>query len=225
MRLHVEALFTLDAAGRLLAVNEPRRAPAPRFFLGRTADGNIWRFRHDVDAPLANDLNALCASLPTGIEVEADLDSAAPLITRLSREEPVRNTGAGPAFRFPSNLRVDEMAVRVKSDNATVLSPYLEDWLGDVSACAPMLVVLEGGRAVSVCGSVRVTPQGHEAGVETHPDFRGRGHAARAVIAWARTVREMDRIPLYSTSWENESSRALAKKLGLIQYGVDLHIT
>jgi hypothetical protein len=32
-------------------------------------------------------------------------------------------------------------------------------------------------------------------------------------------------VPLYSTSWENEPSRTLAKTLGLIQYGVDLHIT
>jgi hypothetical protein len=37
MRLHVEALFTCDAAGRFIAVNEPAGAVAPRFFLGRTA--------------------------------------------------------------------------------------------------------------------------------------------------------------------------------------------
>ena len=223
MRLHVEALFTRDDAGRLLAVNEPGDVVAPRFFLGRTADGNAWWFRHDVDAVLANDLRALCESLPTGLEVEAG--SAAPFIACLSRAEPVRKTEAGPAFCFPSDLPGHESAVRVTSDNAVVLSPYLEDWRGDVSACAPMLVVLEGGKAVSICGSVRVTPQAYEAGVETHPDFRGRGHAARAVSAWASAVREMDRIPLYSTSWKNESSRALAKKLGLIQFGADLHIT
>lgn len=34
MRLHVEALFTRDAAGRLLVVNEPTGAAAPRFFWG-----------------------------------------------------------------------------------------------------------------------------------------------------------------------------------------------
>ena len=88
-----------------------------------------------------------------------------------------------------------------------------------------MTVVLHDGKTVSVCCSVRMTPQAHEAGVETHPAFRGRGYAARAVAAWAKTVYEMARVPLYSTSWENEPSRTLAKKLGLIQYGVDLHIT
>jgi hypothetical protein len=35
----------------------------------------------------------------------------------------------------------------------------------------------------------------------------------------------MDSIPLYSTSWQNQASLALARKLGLIQYGADLHIT
>jgi RimJ/RimL family protein N-acetyltransferase len=113
----------------------------------------------------------------------------------------------------------------VTSDNATVLSPYLEDWRNDVSVSVPMAVVLEGGNAISVCCSVRVTPRAHEAGVETHRDFRGRGHAARAVSAWAKMVRDLDRLPLYSTSWENEPSRAVARKLDLIQFGVDLHIT
>jgi RimJ/RimL family protein N-acetyltransferase len=224
MRLHLETLFTRDDAGRFIAVNEPGGAPAPRFFMGRTAAGNIWGFRQDVDAALVNDLRALCESQPTSLDVEAELGGAAPFIACLSRAEPVRKTWAGPAFRFPSDLAEHETAVLVTSENAAVLSPYLEEWRGNVSPSAPMVVALEGRKAVSVCCSVRVTSQAHEAGVETHPDFRGRGHATRAVSGWANAIRERDRIPLYSTSWENESSRALAKKLGLIQYGVDLHI-
>lgn len=193
--------------------------------MGRTADGNVWWFRHDVDAALAKDLQALCAARPTSREVDADVARPESFIALLSRVEPVRKTWAGPAFRFPSDLPGDELAARVTSDNATVLSPYLDAWRDDVVASAPMIVILDGGKDVSICASVRATPQAHEAGVETHPDFRRRGHAARAVSAWAKAVREMDRIPLYSTSWENETSRALADKLGLIQYGVDLHIT
>ncbi|ETX02310.1 MAG: hypothetical protein ETSY1_04010 [Candidatus Entotheonella factor] len=49
MQIHVEALFTYDAMGHLYRVNEPGGAVAPRFFLGRTAAGHEWRFRHDVD--------------------------------------------------------------------------------------------------------------------------------------------------------------------------------
>jgi predicted GNAT family acetyltransferase len=76
-----------------------------------------------------------------------------------------------------------------------------------------------------VCASVRVTVDAHEAGVETHPDFRGRGQGARAVAAWATLVRESGAVPLYSTSWSNEASRRLASRLGLVQFGSDLHIT
>jgi hypothetical protein len=225
MRLHVEALFTLDDAGRLWAVNEPSGASAPRFFLGRTADGNAWWFRHDVDAGLAAELDALCGALPTGLEDAPAAGTATRFIECLSREAPVRGMWAGPAFRFPPDLPWDEGAVRVTADGAEVLSPYLEGWRVDADEGVPMTVAMEGGKAVAVCCSVRLTPRAHEAGVETHPDFRNRGHAARAVAAWARTVRAMDLVPLYSTSWKNEPSRAVARKLSLIQYGVDLHIT
>lgn len=36
-------------------------------------------------------------------------------------------------------------------------------------------------------------------------------------------MRELDRVPLYSTSWENRPSRALAKRLGLIEFGSPAH--
>lgn len=226
MRLHVEALFTLDGAGRLVAVNEPGGGPAPRFFLGRTADGNAWWFRHDLSAALRADLEALCASEPAAAAVpDGPEGGAEAYVALLSRDGPVRKTWAGPAYHFPAILPDDGGAVRVISADASVLSPYLAEWISDVVTAAPMVAALDGGKAVSVCCSVRVTERAHEAGVETHPDFRGRGHAALAVAGWARAVREMGRVPLYSTSWENVASRALARKLGLIRYGVDLHVT
>jgi RimJ/RimL family protein N-acetyltransferase len=225
MRLHVEALFTLTDTRRLLSVNEPGGAAAPRFFIGWTKDGNAWWFRHDLDAALVEDLNALSRSQPIQLIGGASPSSAAPFIDLLAREGRAPKTWEGPAFSFPSELPDNNLAIRVTSENAEVLEPFLDAWRGDVVAGIPMTAVLEDGKAICVCCSVRITPQAHEAGVETHPDFRGRGYAARAVAAWGRTVRAMERVPLYSTSWENTSSRTLAKKMGLIQFGTDLHIT
>lgn len=224
MRLHVEALFTCDDRGRLLAVNQPGGTVAPRFFLGRTAIGNLWWFRHDLDDGLTDELGSLCESQPPGLDPGNDPVGSA-LAACLSRVEPVRNTWAGPAFHVPSGGVGSQTAVRVTQANASVLSPLFEDWRPDVEAGVPMAAILKNRQAVSVCCSVRLTQRAHEAGVETHPEYRGRGYAGQAVCAWAQVVRELDRVPLYSTSWDNTASRAVAKALGLIQFGVDVHLT
>jgi hypothetical protein len=106
-----------------------------------------------------------------------------------------------------------------------VLQRYLPDWLPDVSPDSPMAASLQDGDAVSVCCSVRRTPRAHEAGVETHAGFRRRGFAPPAVGLWAEAVRAMGLLPLYSTSWKNEASRGVARKLGLAHFGSDLHLT
>ena len=224
MRLHVEALFTRDAAGRLLAVNEPGGGLAPRFFLGRTSDGNECWVRHDVDGILARDLNTLCESAPGGLETDANPHSTALFSRRLGADGVITNIWEGPAYCFPLDLPGSDDAVRITAENASVLEPYLEDWVPDVQTGVPLTAFLEGGKAVSICCSVRITSQAHECGVETHPDFRGRGYALKVVAAWARAVLEEGPVPLYSTSWENHASRAVARKLGLVQYGADLHI-
>src|SRR5947199_5583424 len=60
MRFHVEALFTHDANSDLVAVNEPNGAPAPRFFIGRTREGIVCRFRRDLDLETRRALRAAC---------------------------------------------------------------------------------------------------------------------------------------------------------------------
>jgi hypothetical protein len=225
MRLHVEALFTHDAAGHLVRVNEPDGAAAPRFFLGRTVEGAVWRFRHDVDHDLRTQLEA---ATQDDVLREQALDSpTSPSRYEdiLARFAPVERTWGGPAFCFPQEVAMTIGTVLVTEGNAQLLRPLLQDWVPDVRLCQPMFALTVDGHAVAVCGSVRRTSAAHEAGVETALPYRGRGYAARVVAAWARAVRDMGRVPLYSTSWQNEASRAVARQLALIHFGSDLHIT
>jgi hypothetical protein len=225
MRLHVQALFTQDAEGRLLAANEPNGGPAPRFFLGRTGHGSLCWFRSDVAGTVAADLRTLATADSVGLDVEAAPARDEPFVARLSLESAVSKMWTGPVFVIPADLPDSSAAVRVTVRNADLLSPYLEAWRPDVIASIPLVAVVVGQHAVSLCASVRMTPMAHEAGVETHTDFRGRGYGAQAVASWAVLVRESGCLPLYSTSWSNAASRGLARRLGFPQFGSDLHLT
>jgi hypothetical protein len=225
MRLHLPALFTLDGAGRMLAMNVPGGGAAPRFFLGRTARGCVWAVRHDVDPLTADRLAEVAQSEPDALPDGPVPDEDTPYMGLLSRIAPVSRIWRGPAYRFPETLPEADGVVNVTPANAPVLSRWLPDWLPDVSPAVPMVAVLEDGAAVSVCASVRITGAAHEAGVDTHPRFRGRGLAGRVTAAWAARVRDSGAVPLYSTSWENEASRSVATRLGLIHYGSTVHIT
>ena len=225
MRAHIEALFTHDAEGQLVRGNEPDAAPAPRFFLGRTADGAVWRFRHDVDGDLRKELEA---AIENDVLREQGLDSSpapSPYQEILARSAPVQKTWTGPAFSFPQDLPATIDTILLTEENAQLLHAHLQAWIPDVRLCEPLFALTVDGHAAAVCGSVRRTSMAHEAGVETARPYRGRGYAARVVTAWARAVGDMGRIPLYSTSWQNEASRAVARKLGLIHFGSDFHIT
>ena len=223
LRIQIETLFTHDAAGRMLCVNEPNGAPAPRFFLGRSTEGSEYRFRYDVDPATVDELVSLSASEPAGDAFLTAPFGSTPYEAVLSRSAPVERTWVGPAYRFPDTLSTDANVVVVTEKNESILRRHLAEWSGDVHR-QPFVAWLVDGHAVSLCCSVRIGADAHEAGVETAPDFRGRGYATRVVSAWAYTVRALGRIPLYSTSWENVASIALARRLGLVQFGTDLHI-
>jgi hypothetical protein len=225
MRLHLEALYTHDAHGRMVAVNVPGGGPAPRVFLGRTADGNVWRVRHDLPADVARSLGALCMDVIADAGRLGPLDCVAAFEEVLARSAPIERVWTGPAFHFPARLEPTANTVAITSENRVMLEPHFGAWLDDVPTCQPFLGAVSDGQVVSVCASVRTTRAADEAGVETHPSYRRRGHAARAVAAWAAAVRAAGRIPLYSTSWGNTASQAVAARLALVQFGSDLHIT
>ena len=227
MDVHVRALFTHDARSRIVCVNEPGGGggAAPRLFVGRTREGNVWRFRADLPENLIEELEALCASEPAGAEFGGEPRNVEGFVRLLEGHAPVREVEAGPAYYFTEYVETSRPPVSVTEANAELLRGGFEKLTDELPEWQPFVALVEEGRAVSVCRSVRINDAAHEAGVETLPDFRGRGYAADVTAGWARLVRAAGAVPLYSTSWENKASQAVAKKLRLSMYGADFHVT
>ncbi|HEY9283099.1 MAG TPA: GNAT family N-acetyltransferase [Pyrinomonadaceae bacterium] len=226
MAAHARALFTHDARSRLLAVNEPGGGgPAPRLFFGRARRGNLWRFRADLPENLVEELEALCRDEPAGDDLRGPPRHAARYARLLEGHVPVREVESGPAYCFAEYPEAARPTLALAERDAALLRGGFEKLIEELPGWQPFVAVLDGGRAVAVCRSARITPEAHEAGVETLPDYRGRGYAANAVAGWARLVRSLGAAPLYSTSWQNAASQAVARKLRLVQYGADFHIT
>jgi hypothetical protein len=225
MRMHVEASYVHDARSRIRSTNEWKSRPAPRFYLGRTAEGHLWRFRADLPDALGAELDALCRREPVVAALPATPLHRDELVRLLASHAPVEWIGAGPAYWIPWRMVASGRSVEIGAANADLLRSGFEDWLEDVPHCQPFHAVSEGGRAVSLCASVRITAAAHAAGVETLPAFRRRGHAVAAVAGWADAVRRLGATPLYSTSWENVASQSVAARLGLPLFGVDFHVT
>lgn len=226
IEIQANTLFTHDAAGRIVHVNEPDGEAASRFFLGRTVEGNVWRFRHDLPEQVIERLNASCEQEPIAHDVRTPPLHLAAMQETLEAHAPIREVSSGPAYRFPDDVRwpSDTAAVRITRADAAYLQGEFS-WLAPhLDNMPPVFAVVQGGRAASVCFSSRITAVADEAGVNTLTAYRGRGYAAAAVAGWATAIRELGRIPLYSTDWDNLASQSVARKLGLVMYGADLSI-
>ena len=207
MRLHIEALFTHDANGDMVRVNEPNGGVAPRFFLGRTAEGVAIRFRHDVERAIRREIEAACEkqlAQPRPLDMPTD---PLPYQQILDRAGPVEKTWLGSAFCIPRTVRPS--AQHCRSDERERRAPpvLLEPWLPDVPVCHPMVALTVDDRAVSLCCSGRRTTAAHEAAVETAIAYRNRGYGSQVVRAWAQAVYAAGALPLYSIEWENSASR------------------
>lgn len=227
LEIQVEALFMHDARGRISCVNEPGGDRAPRFFLGRTREGNLWRCRDDLADATARQLEQLAANEPFDENLQAEPHNLAAFqeVLRADGESPL--IVSGPAYRFSDEVPAPADVQEITRANAHLLDPLgwnLETLSPEFDSRAPFRAMLEDGGAVSLCFSARLTDRAAEAGVETKTAYRGRGHAPSVVAAWAGAVRVSGRIPLYSTSWDNFASRAVARKLGLLQYGTDISL-
>jgi RimJ/RimL family protein N-acetyltransferase len=228
----IEALFTSDAGQRLHCIREPgypesELDPAPRFFMGRTVQGNVWRFRHDLPAPQVRALAALCAAEPITARLADPPQHAAAIRAVLNAHTPIQNEERGPAYWAPVDSPERESVVLISDTNAHVLRPHFSWALMPQSdfKTRPIVAAIVDNAAVAICHCARFTARAAEAGVETVAVYRGHGHASAAVAGWVSVIRQRGLIPLYSTAWENRASQGVARKLGMILYGDDWSVT
>lgn len=235
----VRTLFTHDAAGNLVDVNEPDGPRAPRFYLAWNDHGVLWRVRHDVPRALAERLAAIVAAQPASDDLEHPPACTAAICAALAEHAPVAaELDGGIEYVFPDGLDPPgapdavggprdlppSHTVAVTADCAGVLDRWLSDWRCYTVSGLPFIAALVDGAAVSVCGCVRFPGDATEAGLETHPAFRGRGHAVAVTAAWAQAVRARGIFPIYGTSWRNRASQRVAAKLGLTRVAGSLSI-
>jgi hypothetical protein len=222
MEIEADTAFTYDARGRILLTNEllaSARQPAQRFCLWRTRDGHVTRFGAALPDDLVALLTEIVAREPIGGDLRSPPATSVEIEAVLARHAPVARGGSGPAYHVPDEIPApSHKVVRVTAETRDVVCetfPWLytqyDDWW-------PAFATLHDGVGVSVCFSSRVGPLAMAAGVETLPEFRGRGYAASATAAWSAAVRATGRIPVYGTSWDNLASQGVARKLGLIMH-------
>jgi hypothetical protein len=237
LRLHVDTLFSSDPTGRLLRAREPDGARAPRFYLGRSPHGNLWRFRDDLSRASLRELSRLA-----GRERPLGLDLAPP--ERLAAFRRVlADAGAGGdllesrglAYCFPEgDARLATppgekcRIVPLSEADARLLEGEFANMISQLSDRQPCFAVMAESRVVSLCCSARALWReksklvAAEARVETLPEYRGRGFAPAVISAWAQAVSERGGLPLCSAAWDDAASQAVARRLGLVMYGEDL---
>ena len=210
--LHLHTLFLLDSAGRILGTREPNPEPGPRFVLIRGRTSCAWAVRADVPQGIAEELEGLARAEPPVADFRG-----VPVHAEQYRTLAGGEVYAGPAFTFPKTVEQPDATAHVNA--LPLLARHFSGWtVTEIPERSPIVAVVVDGHAVSVCFCARRSERAAEAGLETAEAFRGRGFGPQVTAAWALAVRASGRVPLYSTSWENGASLAVARKLGLVAY-------
>jgi hypothetical protein len=210
--LHLQTLFECDAAGRILCTREPGCSSGPAFSIVRSREKCAWAVHSQVNPSLAAELDRLAAEESPARDFQDPPMHAARYMALLGED-----VYHGPALAFPETIIRPSGIEFIES--LDLLMSNFRGWTAlEIPDRQPIAGVVQDNRAVSICFCARRSDVAAEAGLETAAPFRGRGLGARVTAAWAIAIRETGRIPLYSTSWSNHSSLAVARKLRLVTY-------
>ena len=208
----------MNDSGRIVSTREPQGTRGPLFILVRGLSSCAWAVRADIPDDVAVELDRIARDEPPATDfrhapVCADRYIAL-LRDRIKRVPEAKiHESDGPALEFPDSLAASGDVIVI--DDERLLEPNFRGWVaGEIKAgCGPLLAIVENNHPVSICFCARRSEVAAEAGVETVESHRGRGLAPLVTA-----VRASGRIPLYSTSWTNHASLAVARKLNLSAY-------
>lgn len=204
LELQLDALLRRDANGRSTSWSGVQETPAPYVFLGRSAGGNRWRVWAGLPDALASQVDSLCRSEPAATNFDAEPDCAPTLRQLIEEHHELGGEYRGIAMILPDVL---PSPGNVRTESAPLRASR---WISGVQ--------------VARCHCAALTARVAEAGVETHPDWRRRGHATDVVAVWASLVQRTGRLALYSTERANLASLAVAARLRAETYAENFHL-
>ena len=238
LEIQASTVFVIGDSGRLVHMNNPSQAAAPRLYFSGCAEGSVVRLRDDVSEETAQAIERLAAKehdlgYPRSVPVHLD-----EYVKLLSAEMPIERYDLGSIWTFSGSPGGEHPAVLVDSD-----TPSGKDLLDRFAAhglpeslrslgfashdelWAPFCIAFHGEEPASVAFTVGSTPDSAEVGVVTIPEFRGQGYAAAVTAGWASLQAHDGRTLFYCTYWTNVSSQRVTQRLGLRFIGTSLTIT
>ena len=210
--LYIQTSFRLDERGHIASTREPLSSLGPQFTLVRGRTSCAWAVRMDIPRDIAQEIGSLANR-------ESPVSDFRTAPEHAERYRALLNgpVDSGPAFEFPITIACPVGTVQISQ--VELLSRHFSGWEAcEIPERMPIVGIVEDGHAVSVCFCARRSDVAAEAGVETAIEYCRRGLGTKVVAAWASAIRDGGRTPLYSTSWSNEASLAVAQKLGLVPY-------
>jgi hypothetical protein len=220
LRLEMETLWTIDAAGHIVPGRDPDSRPVPLLVVASGDDGLCFAMARDLPASLRSAIGGLLAITTPSGAVGWQPDTAAELLAALSQVASVSPPRRGPSFVVAEELAAPTRAVELRSHLTDGDRERLRGMMPErdrSTLVVPWVVAVVDGRVAAVCETARATPRSVEAGVWTYEPYRHRGFGAAVTAAWARLV--SDRTAFYSTDWDNVASQGIARRLGLRPLG------
>jgi len=235
LRVDIETMFVMSAAGSIVRENDPDRSSGPRLFFAGCAAGNLTRVRYDIYDQIAANLLEVAAKEPPWCNPEVMPRCVGKIVELLNAQR----QAIAPAliYKLPNGLSYEHDAAIVRGDSTDgrrLLARLAERGMPDYMVAAgfksvadlwePWCAALDGDDIASMCYAARLGDKGAEAGVYTFSQYRGRGLAAAVTASWSSLPALKDRALFYSTSKTNRSSQRVAARLALRRIGASLRI-